>query len=101
MAKKLLHGKRCTWVLKGDFVVDRKRGRVASFDRLWECDDCRLERRRLYTLIPYATRGPLRYKGKHVPLDERISDEAAIIEELKDTTNDEVKVTLRALGEKA
>lgn len=96
MAKTILHGKRCNWILKGDYVLNYRRGEVAEFDRLWECDDCRLERRRLYTRYPRWTRGPLRYKGRHVPLDERISDEEAIRSEIAETTtNPEIKKAVK------
>lgn len=83
-----MHGKRCVWVHVGDFVTTRRGKRIVEFDRLWRCDDCKLERRRIYTLIPQYTKGVLRYKGRHVPMDERISDEDAIREEIVTMTND-------------
>lgn len=92
MAKKVLHDKRCTWIQVGDLdLVWRGTGqnkRVVSFDRLWRCDDCNLERRRLYTLYPRVSKGILRYKGRHVPMEERISDEDAIRQEVLETTTD-------------
>lgn len=88
MAKKLLHGKRCLWVHIGDYVTARRGKRIVAFDRLWRCDDCRLERRRVYTLLPTYAKHELRYKGRHVPMAERISDEDAVREEIVTTTND-------------
>jgi hypothetical protein len=89
MAVKLLHGKRCNWIHVGDFVTARRSDRIVAFDRLWRCDDCQLERRRVYTLIPQYAKSELRYKGRHVPLSERISDEDAIREEIVTMTKDE------------
>jgi hypothetical protein len=88
MAKKLLHGKRCRWVHIGDYVTARRGKRVVAFDRLWRCDDCNLERRRIYTLIPTYAKAELRYKGRHVPFSERISDEDAVREEIVTTTTE-------------
>jgi hypothetical protein len=88
MAGKLLHGKRCRWAHVGDYVTARRGRQIVAFDRLWRCDDCSLERRRVYTLIPQFTKADLRYKGRHVPFAERISDEDAVREEIVTTTND-------------
>lgn len=89
---KVLHGRRCRWVHVGDYVIARRGRRIVAFDRLWRCEDCNLERRRVYTLLPRYAKHGLRYKGRHVPMAERISDEDAVREEIITTTdNDEIR----------
>lgn len=90
MAKKVfLHPKKHKWEIRGDFVTKRRGDRIYEFDRTEKCDYCDLERYRLYTLIPQYTKGPLRYKGVHIPMEERISDADTIRTEVYDTTPDE------------
>lgn len=86
MKAVIVHPRHHAWIIQGDIVTDKRRGDVWAFQRLERCDFCLLERKRTYQVRPSWSAGKLSYHGKHIPLEERTSDEETVREYVAKTS---------------
>jgi len=84
---KVLHPPNHIWAMHGDVITKRDRKRPVEIRREERCDYCPRERYWLIDVVRWVPASGKMYRGQNVPMDERVSSETALEQEIRATTD--------------
>jgi len=85
---KTLHGRHHDWAIKGDYVLERKRGRILLIRRVEKCNDCTRIKTQTIDIITGERVGAPYYSGDVIPYEDRMSDEQERVRWIAETSPD-------------